>query len=72
MNVIKGVADTDAIASIAELSRLNDPYIFLIGIIFFLKGFKFVVIGEKVFVLWVIDTFDDVKSQGNGIKNIQR
>ena len=74
------VDDRDAISTVGQLSRFDDPDVterafdcfpaldFLL--LFFHEGLSLLVVGHKPFILWVLGALLDVEGQRNGLEQI--
>ena len=67
MHIIQRIAHANAVASIAVLPWFDNPHILLLTILL-LKALETVVVGQEVLVLWVVETFDQVEGQRQGVE----
>ena len=70
MNIVKRVTYAYAVASVAELTWFDDPYIFVFIGSIFLHLLYLLMIVQKSLILWILNSFDDMKGQGDGSEDI--
>ena len=63
VHIVQRIADADAVATIAVLTWFDDPHVLLLTILL-LQMLEAAVASQKVFVLGVVNSFDQVECEG--------
>ena len=70
VDVVKRITYAYTFASVWVLSWFDNPHIFLFRSIFFLQRLEFTVTEQKVFILGIVNSFDQMESERNITENI--